>query len=65
MRPCNCDNIYSGAGKINNHRNQEFEALVTMSKAGILELNELELEDNVDVAAVAPDDMARLLADCR
>ena len=57
--------IGSGAGKINNHRNQEFEALVTLSKAGILELNTLELEDNVDVSAVSPDDLARLLASCK
>ena len=44
---------------------QEFEALVTLSKAGILELNILELEDNIDVSAVAPDDLARLLGSCR
>jgi len=44
---------------------QEFEALVTLSKAGILELNTLELEDNVDVSAVSPDDLARLLASCK
>ena len=44
---------------------QEFEALVTLSKAGILELNILELEDNIDVSAVAPDDLARLLSSCR
>ena len=44
---------------------QEFEALVTLSKAGILELNTLELEDNVDVSAVAPEDLARLLASCK
>ena len=57
--------ISTGADKIGNYRNQEFEALVTLSKAGILELNTLELEDNVDVSAVSPDDLARLLASCK
>ena len=57
--------VSTGADKIGNYSNQEFEALVTLSKAGILELNTLELEDNVDVSAVSPDDLARLLASCK
>jgi len=44
---------------------QEFEALVTLSKAGILELDELELDDWVDFSAVAADDLARLLGSCK
>ena len=57
--------VSTGADKIGNYSNQEFEALVTLSKAGILELNTLELEDIVDVSAVSPDDLARLLASCK
>ena len=44
---------------------QEFEALLTLSKGGILDLNEIELDDTIDVSAVEPDDLARLLASCK
>ena len=44
---------------------QEFEALLTLSKGGLLDLNEIELDDTIDVSAVEPDDLARLLASCK
>jgi len=44
---------------------QEFEALVTLSKGGLLDLDNLELEGNVDVSGVPEDDLARLLSSCK
>ena len=44
---------------------QEFEALLTLSKGGLLDLNVIELDDTIDVSAVEPDDLARLLASCK